>query len=320
MEIVFCIPVFNDWSSAAVLLRQIDRECAGMEANVRILFIDDASTEGADEVEWEAPAHLSQVSVLGLRRNLGHQRAIAIGLAHLQASSDPDCVVVMDADGEDRPSDVPRLLQRCTDEGFKAVVFAGRNRRSEGSAFRLGYLVYRLLHRVLVGQSILVGNFSVVPRACLTRLVCVAELWNHYAASVYVSRLPHHQIPTERGKRIFGKSKMNFVALVIHGLSSISVHSETVAVRILFLVGMATSFLLFSLISVAGIRLGTDLAIPGWATTVFGFIFTALINLSLVSAVVALFVLHGRSGTGFIPTRDHVHFKAKETMLFPRQP
>ena len=317
MKVDFCIPVFNDWASASQLLRLID-DIAPQLGEVRVTFIDDASTEDASHATWTPPTFIRSVSILMLRRNLSHQRAIAVGLTHLHTTRDPDLIVVMDGDGEDRPSDVPTLTQHCIEGGCRRVVFAERAKRSEGGVFRAGYLVYRSLHQFLVGQEIRVGNFSVVPRSAVERLVAVSELWNHYAAAVFVARIPHSQVPIDRGTRLAGESKMNFVSLVIHGLSAISVHSEKIAVRTLVFVGFLCAVLVLALGLVVGIRLGTDLAVPGWATSTLGFILIALLNLSLLSVVVAVFVLRGRSDLGFIPLRDHSYFKGSEVQLFAK--
>src|SRR5262249_49894452 len=161
-------------------------------------------------------------------RNLGHQRAIAIGLTYLYVTHQHDAVIVMDGDGEDRPADVLALIERSEAGGGSRVVFAQRKRRSEGVAFQFGYLAFRAVHRVLVGRGVEVGNFSLVPRAALARLVSVSELWNHYAAAVYQARIPLEMIPTTRGERIAGQSRMNWIALVMHGLSAVSVYSDVV--------------------------------------------------------------------------------------------
>src|SRR5438128_9366117 len=67
----------------------------------------------------------------------------------------------------------------------------------------------------------------------MAALVTMPGLWNHYAAAIFQARLPRQLAPTVRGQRYSGKSKMNFVALVIHGLQAISVFIEVVAVRLL---------------------------------------------------------------------------------------
>ena len=102
-------------------------------------------------------------------------------------------------------------------EGGTRVVFAERTKRSESFAFRFFYALYRWLHLLLTGVAVRVGNFSAMPYSLLRRLVAVSELWNHYAAAVFKSRLPYRLLPTQRANRLAGRPQMNFVALVIHG-------------------------------------------------------------------------------------------------------
>ena len=80
-------------------------------------------------------------------------------------------------------------------EGWTKIVFAERAKRSESLAFRVFYGLYKLVHRVLTGQGVRVGNFSVIPRARLASLVVVSEMWNHYAAAAFASRQPYRPGP-----------------------------------------------------------------------------------------------------------------------------
>src|SRR5262249_20783911 len=143
-------------------------------------------------------AALRRVDVLRLKRNLGHQRAIAVGLAYAEECLPARAVVVMDGDGEDDPADVPRLLERLEEVGHDRIVFAERTRRSESRAFRVFYAAYKGLHHALTGKMVRVGNFSAIPRRRLSSLVVVSEIWNHYAAGAIRSGQPHSSIPTRR--------------------------------------------------------------------------------------------------------------------------
>ena len=233
-EVVILIPSFNDWDSLAELLPRLDAVLSAHDTEVDILVVDDGSTTEPEEfLVSTAFRALRRVDVLRLRRNLGHQRAIAIGLAYVEDCLQASVVVVMDGDGEDDPADVPRLLARLEEEGNGRVVFAERSRRSESHSFRTFYALYKFLHRVLTGKGVRVGNFSAIPRGRLSSLVVVSDLWNHYAAAVIRSRQPHCLIPTCRSVRLCGRSTMNFVSLVVHGLSAISVYSDVVGVRLL---------------------------------------------------------------------------------------
>lgn len=315
-----CIPVYDDWASCTALLEQLDASVAPLAHSVDVWLVDDGSSEPAPAALHRLPASLARVTVLRLRRNLGHQRAIAIGLTTIHQKGVYDAVVVMDADGEDRPTDVPRLIEHCEQSGWSRVVFAQRTKRSEGLGFRLGYVLFKVLHQILVGRKIEVGNFSVIPRSALDRLVAVSEMWNHYAASVYQARIPLALLPAPRGSRIAGQSRMNLNALVMHGLSAISVYSDAVGVRVLRFVGLTIAAVLVAMASVIAVRLGTDLAIPGWATNAIGILVVSLLNLTLISMMMTLFTLRARSEYAFLPLRDYVHFVLDERVLHEKKP
>src|SRR3954452_24792838 len=233
--LVILIPAYNDWIAVSLLLGELDRALVGKGLRARVLLVDDGSTEPAGTAfDTVRLTGIDDVLLLALRRNFGHQRAIAIGLAFVESELPCDAVVVMDGDGEDDPADVPRLIERCRALGNTRIVFAERTRRVDSLTFRAFYACYRAAHWVLTGVKVRVGNFSVIPRQVLRKLVTVSELWNHYAAAVYAARLPRDTVETTRRPRLHGKSKMNFGSLVGHGLSAMLVHGEAVAIRLLF--------------------------------------------------------------------------------------
>ena len=314
------LPVYNDWSALARLLTRLDEVLANNQLRAAVLVVDDGSTQLMPrEPLVEVARALGSVEVLHLRRNLGHQRAIAVGLAHLEAECPAaDLIVVMDSDGEDDPSDIPALIERCQQSDRRAMVFAERTKRSESLVFRVFYHLYRLVHRILTGRAVRVGNFSVIPRRRLESLVATSELWNHYAAAAFTSRQPFETIPTRRAKRLDGRSKMNFVALVTHGLSAISVYSDTIGVRLLIatlvMMGLDVGLLLLTL----GVRLTTHLAIPGWATTVFGVLLIILLQATLFLFVFSFMILAGRNSASFLPARDYIHFVGSREEVYRR--
>jgi glycosyltransferase involved in cell wall biosynthesis len=307
-DLLILIPVFNDWAALGRLLVALDRVLDEHGLPASVLVVDDGSTDDRDLIAPAAPFRaLRRVDVLELRRNLGHQRAIAIGLAYAEANEACRALVVMDSDGEDDPRDVPRLFARYRAEGGEKIVFAERTRRSESRLFRVFYALYKVMHRLLTGFGVRVGNFSIIPRRRLASLVVVSELWNHYAAAAFKSRQPYCTIPTVRARRLHGRSTMNFVGLVAHGLSAISVYSETVGVRLLVVALLMALLALAGLAGVVAVRLATSWAIPGWATTVAGLLLILLSQAVMLAFLFSFLVLGGRNGPGFIPCRDY-HF------------
>jgi polyisoprenyl-phosphate glycosyltransferase len=308
-EAIVMIPIFNDWASLAQLLPRLDSVLASHFRTVDVLVVDDGSTvEPEAEIENGAFAALRRIDVLRLRRNLGHQRAIAVGLAYIEDCLSTEAVVVMDGDGEDDPADVPRLLERLEEEGSGTIVFAERVKRSESFVFRIFYLLFKLLHLVLTGKGVRVGNFSAIPRRRLSSLVVVAEIWNHYAAAIFRSRQPYCMIPTTRARRLCGHSTMNFVSLVTHGLSAISVYSDVVGVRLLVLSIILAGLTFAGLIGAVLVRFATNLAIPGWASYTVGILLILFVQAIMAAFVFSFVILGARHGTTFLPRRDYSYF------------
>lgn len=139
------------------------------------------------------------------------------------------------------------MLGRFEETKRTSIIFARRTKRSEYWLFKLFLRMYKALHRMLTGKGIYIGNFSVLPANLLTALVTVPELWSHYAAAVMHARLPYALVPAARSKRLDGSSHMNFTGLVIHGLSAISVYSETIGIRLLIASGILIALVTLSL-------------------------------------------------------------------------
>jgi hypothetical protein len=213
---------------------------------------------------------------------------------------------------------VPRLLERLRSGGGRSIVFAERTRRSESLMFRVCYFLYRQLHLVLTSKRVRVGNFSAIPRARLESLVSVSELWNHYAAAVFHSRQPYCTIPTERARRLGGRSSMNFVALVTHGLSAISVYRETIGVRLLMLTIALALMAVAGLAATVFLRLATTLAIPGWATYTAGLLLVVLLQAIMLSFIFCFVILGARNSTTFLPLRDYAYFIGGTRTLYER--
>ena len=303
-SVVICIPVFNDAKSATLLLNQIDSVAAGLPYDFAVVFVDDGSREEECVALPGGTPHIPEVTVLRLRRNLGHQRAIAIGLSFIAAETDADYVVVMDGDGEDCPSSLPKLLAAAVEGSPHSAVFAERLKRHDGAGFMIGYRAFRLLHRLFVGRDVKVGNFSILPRPVLERVVGVSEIWNHYAAGVFHARIPVVQVPIVRGRRLAGESKMNLPSLVMHGICALSVWSDVIVSRLFVIVAALMAAVIVALAAVLMIRLSTSAAIPGWATAAAGMLVIGGLLLGIVSLLLAVFVLGNRSSANFLPHRD----------------
>lgn len=319
MSVTVLMPIYNDWSAVSTVIQELERELRSQNRTASVLLIDDGSSLLPDLSNPPVASSLTSVTsvdVVHLRRNLGHQRAIAIGLAFVNDRGDTDAVVVMDGDGEDLPSDVNRLLAALSEDSSR-IVFAERTRRSEGAVFTALYWAYRVIHRVLTGERVRVGNFSVIPKHLLRNLVAVSELWNHYAAAVFHARLPFTTIPTQRGTRYAGQSQMNFVAMVTHGLSAMSVFGDRIGVRLLFAASAITAAAIATAVGFGAWHLATGAALSAWSVFA-GVALLLLIFLMVATSLGFVFViLAGRGTGGFLPFRDFAAYISHTVSWLP---
>jgi polyisoprenyl-phosphate glycosyltransferase len=308
-SIVAVLPCYNDWEALKILLKQLDTSLGADSCSAKIVIIDDCSSMPWSLDLAKGPFQtFNRIDIVRLRRNMGHQRAICVGLSYTYEHYKSDVVLVMDADGEDRPEDVASMLGAFEKHHRAAIVFAERTRRSENLTFKTGYFLYRALHLALTGIRVKVGNFSLIGWGHLATLVVVSETWNHYAASVFRSRIQHVGVPTARGRRLAGDSKLNLVGLVIHGMSAIAVFLDVVGVRLTLLTLGCAGFLALLCLVVVAVRFGTDIAIPGWATTTLGLLLVLLIQMFMVVIGLTGLVLFNRNNVSFIPIRDYKYF------------
>jgi polyisoprenyl-phosphate glycosyltransferase len=319
-HIAIVTPVLDDWAAFAELVAEIARCFRAGDVDFHLVAVDDGSNESFDAAAISLPpdACIVDVEIVRLALNLGHQRAIAVGLCAVLQRRDIDAVVVMDSDGEDRPEDIAALLA-ASEQAPGRPILARRARRSEGRMFRFFYSVYKLLFRILVGQSICFGNFALLPRPAVRRLVHMGELWNNLAAAIMRSRVPYLTVPTNRGHRYAGRSTMGLVGLVVHGLSAMAVYTDKIFVRILIVTSAVAFASLLGIVGVVAIRLTTKLAVPGWATTAAGDLLILLMQTVVILVATTLVMLAGRSNRPILPMVDAWPFVA-ETSHFRVHP
>ncbi len=270
-------PVFEDGASFTRLCRELAAVEAG--ASLEIVAVDDGSLNEPPQIDAIADAGL-RGSIIRLKRNVGHQIAISVGLVEAARETRYAGAVVMDSDGEDRPEDVPRLIAAIT-PGCDAAA-ARRGRRTESLPFRAFYRLYRWFFRLLTGHQIHFGNFCALERKALLRLTAMQETRIHVAAALLKSRVRQVQIRCDRGRRYRGQSRMKFYDLALHAIRAVSVFDDAVLTRMgAACAGAAVSGVLIFL---AGLMLKlTGHVTPGWLTLVISFLILVFLQTGLLS-------------------------------------
>ena len=229
MKIKILIPVYNDWQSVFKVVDEINDLPNISEHEISILIVNDASNHDREDkvYNWH---NLKSVKILNMSINQGHARCIATGLKYIYEKEDFDYVIPMDGDGEDRPEEIEDFVSQIKNSNEKPIV-GERVKRSENLLFKFCYYIHKLITLFFTGHSIKFGNFTCLPKAVVEKLVQEKSTWNSFSGSLKKIQKDLIPIPSIRGVRYFGPSKMSFSNLLKHSLSIISVFRKTVLFR-----------------------------------------------------------------------------------------
>ncbi|WP_415276028.1 glycosyltransferase [Candidatus Pelagibacter sp. Uisw_116] len=229
------IPIYNDWKSVFKLLEDIDLQVNDLKHEFSIIIVNDCSTEVRPIYDFNFK-NLKSIKIINMKRNKGHARCNASGLRYIAEHEDYDYIIPMDGDGEDRAEEITLLIDKVNDYPDN-VVTANRIKRSEGFFFKLCYFLHKYLTFVFTGKSIKFGNFICLPKSAVNKMIKEKSTWSSFSGAVTKLFKNRKSIPSIRGKRFFGPSKMSFINLFKHSLSIIAVFKITLLIRsIIFLI------------------------------------------------------------------------------------
>ena len=229
MKIKILIPVYNDFQSLSKLIININSVISNLNAEFSIIIINDSSTEKA-EIDISNFDKIHSIKILNMRENKGHARCIATGLKYIFEKEEFDFVIPMDGDGEDRPEEILKFLEFLNYDNSKPIV-GERIKRSEGLIFKLSYSLHKLITYIFTGQSIKFGNYTCLPKSTVEKMINDKTTWSRFSGSLAKLEKKRSTIPSSRGSRYFGPSKMSFYNLIKHSLSIIAAFKTTVIIR-----------------------------------------------------------------------------------------
>ena len=229
MKIKILIPVYNDWQSASKLVDKINNLSINPKFQLSIIIVNDASTHDrlSEDKNLE---NIYSFKIMNMKKNQGHARCIAVGLKYIYNKEDFEYVIPMDGDGEDRPEEIEEFLKQIENTYGKPIVGL-RVRRSEGLLFQVCYKIHKLITYTFTGKSIKFGNFTCLPKTTVEKMINEKSTWNSFSGSLTKIEKDFSSIPSTRGTRYFGPSKMSFYHLIKHSLSIISVFRKTFLIR-----------------------------------------------------------------------------------------
>ena len=229
MKIKILIPVYNDFQSLSKLLDDINSIISNSDINFSAIIINDASTD-KEEITISDKEKISSIKIINMKTNNGHARGIATGLKYIFENEVFDYVIPMDGDGEDRPEEILKFIELLKHEPNKIIV-GERIKRSEGIIFKISYIIHKLITFIFTGHSIKFGNFTCLPKSTVEKMINEKATWSSFSGSLTKLEKNRSTIPSIRGNRYFGPSKMSFYNLIKHSLSIIAVFKSNVIIR-----------------------------------------------------------------------------------------
>jgi hypothetical protein len=238
------IPIFNDWESLLSLLNNIHSLRINNIAHIKVLIVDDCSTEILNKkIEFNS---FKDIEIIKNSKNIGHGKSIAYGINYISKKNDFDYLIVMDGDGEDRPEEVKELILKSIDLPSLTIT-ANRIKRSESAFFKLSYHLHKILTLVLTGYSIKFGNFMCIPKHDLNLIVSNKNLSVSFSGTIAKFIKNKTFIPSMRGVRYYGPTKMSFLKLIRHSLLIMSTFRKEAALRLSLIFLMYTTLIFYFL-------------------------------------------------------------------------
>lgn len=255
------VPCFNEEEVILHTHKRLTAVLGDADLEFEIIYVDDGSSDQTALCLRDIQEQSTNVGIIRLSRNFGHQVAATAGLDYAGG----DAVVLIDADLQDPPEMIPKMVEKWK-EGYD-VVYGVRTSREGESSFKLwtASAFYRLINALSeVPLPLDAGDFRLIDRRAVDALRQMRE--RHRLLRAMTTWVGFHQtaLPYERSKRFAGTSKYplrKMIALALDGIVSFSV----IPLRLISFVGLMLSLLaLVGIIYAVTARLLTDSWVPGW--------------------------------------------------------
>jgi glycosyltransferase involved in cell wall biosynthesis len=279
------VPVFNSELSLDELVSRILASLDTEDYENEIILVDDGSRDDSWRKIQSICSDRKEVKALRLSRNFGQHNAIFAGLERASG----DWVVVMDADLQDVPEDIPRLLDQAL-VGFDQVV-GRRTSRVDSKFKRITSLWFWKLYRLLTGENVDpgIGNFGIYSREVIQSICAMKEQHKAFGLMALWVGFRRGEIEVEHARRHSGKSEYTLGKMLKLAANGVISHSE----RLLYftsalgavLVVTSTAFGAFLIFS----HLGRNESPSGWLSIIAALIFSSGIVISSIG-IVALYI------------------------------
>jgi hypothetical protein len=226
MKHIIVVPVYNDWKSLNKLLLKLDKYLGrGKGIKNEILVINDNSSKKVN-IKKRKFKSIKKIKTIFLKKNLGSQKAIAVGLSYLKTIKENFFVTVMDSDGEDDPLQVRKMLNVAI-KNPNHVITSNRKQREEPLIIIALYKLHLLLTSLFTWKWISFGNFSTFSKKNLNKILSNNSSWYAHSSAI-LKNCNIIRLYSKRQKRYFDKSNLGMLSLIEHSLRVNAVFYERI--------------------------------------------------------------------------------------------
>ncbi len=242
-KISIVVPIYNEEKVIPFFKNRILNIIKKEEKyEIEVLFVDDGSNDKSIEIIKNIRKQDKRFSYISLSRNFGKEIAIYAGLDYAKES---DAVVLIDADLQDPPELIPKLIEQW-ENGYDDV-YAKRKRR-EGESFikkitsKMYYIVLQKFTNIPIQKD--TGDFRLLDKRCVQAICNLKEEARCSKSLFSLIGYNKKEVLFERDKRIAGTTKWNYkklVNLAIDGITSFTISPlrwSTYLGSIIFLTGL----------------------------------------------------------------------------------
>lgn len=275
------IPVYNDEEVLFELHRRLNNVVPTLKINYEIVLIDDGSRDNSWLIMCQLKESDEHIVAVKLSRNFGQQNSIAAGLSVAKG----DIIVLMDSDLQDRPEDIPLLLERLEESGAQMAIAQWLSRKDTGFKKFVSKLFFIVSDKI-TDIHILprLGNFRAMRRSVLDELKNFPEKTATTMSLLYFIGSNYVPVPLTRDARYAGKSGYNLrkmLALTFSRIFSFSIFPIRLATYIGFLITLIS----FTLGIVLIVRYFGGNVVPGWTSMIVLTLFLSGINFAFLGII-----------------------------------
>ena len=281
------IPVYNEAEVLPTLYSRLTQVMEELGEPYEVIFVNDGSRDSSPRLLQELRARDDRVKFMSFSRNFGHQVAITAGLDY----SSGEAVIVMDADLQDPPEVIPRLIEKWR-EGYD-VVSAVREKREGESLFKraTAALFYRLLRQLTDTEIPLdAGDFRLMSRRAVVGLQAIRERNRFMRGLAGWIGFRQTSITFVRDARHAGETKYSCAKMGKFALNGI-ISFSTTPLQLATYLGFVVSFISLAYIAyVVGLKVFTDELVPGWTSVIVAVLFIGgvqLISLGIIGEYIS---------------------------------